>query len=630
MARNEQIGIQIKVLDLASAALRKMQGLFKALTRTFFNFKTAILGVAGVGGFGLLIKQSLNATDALAKTASKIGTTTEALSALQYAGKLTGVEVNTMNMALQRFSRRASEAANGTGEAKGALRELRIDASQLVRLPLDQQMLALADAFENAKTRGIDPLRLAFKLFDSEGTQLVNTLALGRNGLSEVLGEARALGAVMSSEAAAGVEEANDEFLKLNTIFKGIIDQTTAALAPALEYIVESLVKTLKSFGDAQTGFTEVGKTIAKSLISAFEAGARGIFNILNSIIVGINKVNSAVLEIGIKYDRVGLKALEEEKEFLEELIRIRNLSAEEQDKGLTRAEKNVLIRAKRRGIIETEAANMILGIERQLAEKREQIRESVDAKSGIPELKIEDIFGISENEFDEFFVNLNKKVGDFSLQLGKPPKGAETNMVNKYLEQLRALDTKLPQSEDLVVSFANNTMNAFTAGFTNAITGAEKFSDAIRNMAKSVIDDLIRMAVQYYITQKIFGAIVGAFGGDAGASAGAGAGSGGGTFTGMSFNGGGFTGYGARAGGVDGKGGFPAILHPNESVIDHTRGQGAGVTIVQNINVTTGVQQTVRAEIANLLPQISNAAKAAVADSRMRGGGFSKAMVGA
>jgi hypothetical protein len=151
-----------------------------------------------------------------------------------------------------------------------------------------------------------------------------------------------------------------------------------------------------------------------------------------------------------------------------------------------------------------------------------------------------------------------------------------------------------------------------------------------MKNMAKSVVDDLIRMAVQYYITERIFGAIVGAFGTPApkglnGQPAG--------PRTGPQvpdFNGGGFTGYGARAGGVDGKGGFPAILHPNESVLDHTRGQGSGVTIVQNINVTTGVQQTVRAEIANLLPQISNAAKSAVADARLRGGGFSKAMVGA
>jgi hypothetical protein len=46
------------------------------------------------------------------------------------------------------------------------------------------------------------------------------------------------------------------------------------------------------------------------------------------------------------------------------------------------------------------------------------------------------------------------------------------------------------------------------------------------------------------------------------------------------SFDGGGFTGNGSRVGGVDGKGGFPAILHPNETVIDHTKGQGMGVVI--------------------------------------------------
>ena len=51
-------------------------------------------------------------------------------------------------------------------------------------------------------------------------------------------------------------------------------------------------------------------------------------------------------------------------------------------------------------------------------------------------------------------------------------------------------------------------------------------------------------------------------------------------------FDGGGFTGRGARAGGVDGKGGFPAILHPNETVIDHTKGQGMGATV--NFNIST------------------------------------------
>jgi len=36
------------------------------------------------------------------------------------------------------------------------------------------------------------------------------------------------------------------------------------------------------------------------------------------------------------------------------------------------------------------------------------------------------------------------------------------------------------------------------------------------------------------------------------------------------SYEGGGFTGNAPRTGGVDGKGGFPAILHGNETVIDH------------------------------------------------------------
>ena len=56
----------------------------------------------------------------------------------------------------------------------------------------------------------------------------------------------------------------------------------------------------------------------------------------------------------------------------------------------------------------------------------------------------------------------------------------------------------------------------------------------------------------------------------------------------------------------------------------------GSGVTINQTINVTTGIQSTVRAEIVSLMPQIAQAAKGAVADGRQRGGNFSRAMSGA
>ncbi|MCL4066991.1 hypothetical protein M3484_10445, partial [Pseudomonas sp. GX19020] len=50
------------------------------------------------------------------------------------------------------------------------------------------------------------------------------------------------------------------------------------------------------------------------------------------------------------------------------------------------------------------------------------------------------------------------------------------------------------------------------------------------------------------------------------------------GGFMGMlGFDGGGYTGNAPRTGGLDGKGGFLAMMHPRETVIDHTKGQSPG-----------------------------------------------------
>lgn len=158
----------------------------------------------------------------------------------------------------------------------------------------------------------------------------------------------------------------------------------------------------------------------------------------------------------------------------------------------------------------------------------------------------------------------------------------------------------------------------------TELIEGTKSVSQAFKDMARSVISDLIRMYVQQRITAPLFNAMFGQTPTTYTTIAPAGPPTVGGTEA--FFEGGGYTGNGHRVGGVDGRGGFPAILHPNETVIDHTKGGGRQPTNV-TVNVTTGVQQTVRAEIMNLLPQITNAAKAAVAQERQRGGSFSAAM---
>jgi hypothetical protein len=58
------------------------------------------------------------------------------------------------------------------------------------------------------------------------------------------------------------------------------------------------------------------------------------------------------------------------------------------------------------------------------------------------------------------------------------------------------------------------------------------------------------------------------------------------------SFEGGGYTGSAPRSGGLDGKGGFVAMLHPRETVIDHTRaggGRGSSTPTSISIPIQTG-----------------------------------------
>lgn len=210
-----------------------------------------------------------------------------------------------------------------------------------------------------------------------------------------------------------------------------------------------------------------------------------------------------------------------------------------------------------------------------------------------------------------------------------------------KQLEGLEAMKKGVQAGIDLykkgkteVEQYADLTKNAFKSmedalvEFT--MTGKMNF----KSMARSIISDLIRIQIRQSMLTGIknAGGLGGLFSGFSfgnlfggnviGSMDGA-------IGTGTTFAGGGFTGMGARSGGIDGKGGFPAILHPNETVIDHAQGQSSGVVVNQSINVTTGVQQTVRTEIMTLLPQIAEASKAAVLEARLRGGSYASAFGG-
>jgi hypothetical protein len=169
---------------------------------------------------------------------------------------------------------------------------------------------------------------------------------------------------------------------------------------------------------------------------------------------------------------------------------------------------------------------------------------------------------------------------------------------------------------------------NSMEGALMSIVDGTKSTADAFRSMASEIIKELYRV----FVVQRIVGMVSNFASGFFNMNQVSGPAMPLGTgnmrpVARPSFAGGGYTGMGSRSGGVDGRGGFPAILHPNETVIDHNRGGGMGTVIVnQTINVSTGVQQTVRTEIKQLMPQIAESAKQAVADAKRRGGSYGRA----
>lgn len=293
MAAKNNLPITITAVDRTKKAFSSVTKSLNFVRRSLLNFKTAIVGVAGAAGLGLLIKSSLDSIDTLGKTAQKLGVTSQALQKLRYASNLAGVETRTVDMAVQRFTRRLSEAANGTGEAKDALKELGLNAKELGKQPLDKQMLALADAFDEVQSSG-DKVRLAFKLFDSEGVAFVNTLQGGSAALKEMFKEAEGLGFVLSSSAVAGVEQANDAVMKLSSMLGGVRDQIVAGLAPALTFIADIIRKKLVDAIQGEDGLGNIedfARKVALAAIDLMEKTTKGAVRFANTIIRSINNV---------------------------------------------------------------------------------------------------------------------------------------------------------------------------------------------------------------------------------------------------------------------------------------------------------------------------------------------------
>jgi len=252
----------------------KSAATFSKITARLKFLGGAALAVAGVGGFGILIKSSLTAGDALAKSAAKFDIATEKLAGLQRAAKLTGVENNTLEKGLQNMVRNIADFADGTGEAKAELEKLGFTSADLINLSADQQFAALAEAIDGVEN-STEKVNIAYSIFGGRATALLNTLALNRDGLAQVNEQADILGTALSADQARIFEDVNDSFTNMQDSLRGMANQIIVNTGPAVTALMNTLAVELPSVVPAfREAFLEMQISVGETVASFLEAGS--------------------------------------------------------------------------------------------------------------------------------------------------------------------------------------------------------------------------------------------------------------------------------------------------------------------------------------------------------------------
>ena len=238
------------------------------------SLKLQIIALAGPAALGLLVKSSFEAGDALAKTADKLGLTTERLAGLQLAARLTGVEQKTMNKALTKQQKAIFDANRGLLTYKQHFDALNLSTAELMEMSPDEQFVTIAEALNKVENQTLKTA-IAYDVFGGRGTALLNTLKLGKEGLDAISAEAVAFGTAISRVDAAKIEAANDAMARAGEVVRG----AGLTIATELSPVVKALADDFSDAAVANGGFRKeieagIRTTIVAGvvMVDAFEA----------------------------------------------------------------------------------------------------------------------------------------------------------------------------------------------------------------------------------------------------------------------------------------------------------------------------------------------------------------------
>lgn len=230
----------IKAQDKSSKVISGIKGKLKGLSGAFGGMAGSIAGIVGVGGFGAMIKQSLDAADNIQKLSIRLGHSTEFLSEMGHAAQLGGSSLGAVEKGSKRLSQSIGDFEKGGKLAAESFADLGLNMEELIKLDADEQFLRVNHALAGMN-KGSERTKKALDLLGRSGTEMLAVFDGGKDSIAAMRQEAKDLGISLTKDAADGAANANDAMLRLTTAFTGVGQALATDFAGPMVDIADSL-----------------------------------------------------------------------------------------------------------------------------------------------------------------------------------------------------------------------------------------------------------------------------------------------------------------------------------------------------------------------------------------------------
>jgi len=582
--------------------------------------------------------------DEIGKKADQIGVTTDALQELRFVAEGAGVSQEKFTSSLERFSKRLGEAEMGTGAAKNALEELNLEASDLTAMSLDDALGVIADKMQQIESP-TERAALAAALFGREGVAMVNMLREGSDALDGMRQSARDAGAVIDEDLIRNAEEAQTGLDAAARVIKAQLSVALAELVPIIVAGAEGFasfvknvvgaIKAVDEFLDPQSDLEIATDNVVKAMGDEILQSQKLEIALGKSTNMSVDAARKKLEEAKARHENAKAAIAEQRAlqigsgQYQDLTDQISRLSSDvESLESLDDRMQDLPDGYNLPGITADEGSRVaeMVNLQRQLnaaIQERHQILQQDEEMTDQLERTESNI-----SDLEEALSNASNGMVSFGDSIVEPVEASErlaggTSRASRSTQDLidnlaqaapvfDALGISVEQTDDIFKQVESSMESAFMS----MIDGTMSAKDAFRSMAADIIRELFRVLV----VQRLVGSFS----------------SGGGGILGSVF-----TGLTGKASGGSVQAGQPYMTGESgrELFVPQTNGRilspaqtnsamgggGDNVTVNQTINVSTGVQQTVRTEIKSLMPQIAESAKGAVVDAKRRGGSYGR-----